>query len=54
MTVRLARPIAHSLSQDMTVGGWGLGVTKVGEDASFVDAEPSGRKESGVFGFGDE
>ena len=29
-------------------------MAKVGKDESFVDAEPSSRKESGVLGLGDE
>ncbi len=51
-TVRLARPMATSLSQKITVGG--LGVPEVREDRPLVHGDASCRKEAAVFGLSDK
>ncbi len=51
-TVRLARPIATSLSQNKYCCG--LGVAEVGEDVSLVDGDAGSREEAAVFGLCDE
>ncbi len=51
-TVRLARPMATSLSQKMTVGG--LGVAEVGEYCPLVHGDACCREEAAVFGLRDK
>ncbi len=51
-TVRLARPIATSLSQKKY--GCELGVAEVGEDVALVDGDAGSHEEATLFGLRDE
>jgi hypothetical protein len=63
-TVRLARPMATSLSQKISGWGWprfvrigggrGLGVAEVREDCPLVHGDASCREEAAVFGLRDK